>query len=56
MVATHAMNYAKSYPQCTIVEGMGGGQKLLFHPIITECTFQIVRVDIMELPITAQGN
>ena len=42
-------------PQCAIVEGTGRKQKLLFQPIVIECPFQIVRVDIMELPVTAQG-
>ena len=52
---TDVMNYANSCPQCTcaIVEGTGRRQKPLFQPIVTDCPFQTVRVDIMELPITA---
>ena len=52
---TDAMNYANSCPQCAIVEGTGRRQKPLLQPIVTECPFQIVGVDVMELPITAQG-
>ena len=53
---TDAMNYANSCPQCAIVKGTGRRQKPLLQPIVTEHPFQIVRVDIMELPITARGN
>ena len=53
---TDAMNYANSCPQCAIVEGTGRRQKPLLQPIVTERPFQIVGVDIMELPITARGN
>ena len=53
---TDAMNYANSCPQCAVVEGMGRRQKPLLQPIVTERPFQIVGVDIMELPITARGN
>ena len=53
---TDAMNYSNSCPQSAIVEGMGRRQKPLLQPIVTERPFQIVGVDIMELPITARGN
>ena len=53
---TDAMNYANSCPQCVIVEGTGRRQKPLLQPIVTEHPFQIVGVDIMELPVTNQGN
>ena len=48
LIAAHSVPY--------IVEGMGRRQKPLLQPIVTECPFQIVGVDIMELPITARGN
>lgn len=51
-----AMNYANSCPQCAIIEGTGRKQKPLLQPISTERPFQIVGVDIMELPVTAKGN
>ena len=53
---TDAMNYANSCPQCAIVEGTRRRQKPLLQPIVTQPPFQIVGVDIMELPITAKGN
>ena len=53
---TDAMNYTNKCPQCAIVEGTGRRQKPLLQPIVTERPFQIVGVDIMELPVTAQGN
>ena len=53
---TDVMNYVNSCPQCAIVEGMGRKQKPLLQPIVTERPFQIVGVDIMELPVTARGN
>ena len=53
---TDAMNYANNCPQCAIVEGTGRRQKPLLQPIATERPFQIIGVDIMELPVTTQGN
>ena len=50
------MNYAKNCPQCVIVQGAGRKQKALLHPIPTERPFQIVRVDVMELPMITRGN
>ena len=51
-----AMNYANNCLQCTIVEGTGRKQKPPLQPIITERPFQIVGVDVMELPVTTRGN
>ena len=51
-----ALNYAQSCPQCAIVQGAGRKQKPPLHPIPTERPFQIVGVDVMELPITTRGN
>ena len=53
---TDAMDYASNCPQCAVVEGTGRRQKPLLQPIVTERPFQIIGVDIMELPITTQGN
>ena len=50
------MNYADNCLQCAIVEGTGRKQKPLLQPIITERPFQIVGVDVMELPVTTPGN
>ena len=51
-----ALEYAKSCPQCAIVKGMGRKNKPPVHPIPTERPFQIIGVDIMELPVTTRGN
>ena len=51
-----AMNHASSCPNCAIVEGTGRKQKPPLQPIPTERSFQIVGVDIMELPLTSNGN
>ena len=51
-----ALEYAKDCPQCAIVKGTGRKQKPPLHPIPTERPFQIVGVDIMELPVTTRGN
>ena len=51
-----AMNHASSCPYCAFVEGTGRKQKPQLQPIPTECPFQIVGVDIMELPLTSNGN
>ena len=53
---TDALEYAKNCPQCAIVQGTGRRQKPSLHPIVTERPFQILGVDIMELPITTRGN
>ena len=50
------LNYAQSCPQCAIVQGAGRKEKPLLHPIPSERPFQIVGVDVMELPITTRGN
>ena len=51
-----ALEYAESCPQCAIVKGTGHKNKPPLHPIPTERPFQIVGVDIMELPVTTRGN
>ena len=55
-IYTDAMSYANNCPQCAIVDGTGRRQKPLLQPIATERPFQIIGVDIMELPVTTQGN
>ena len=51
-----ALEYAKNCPQYAIVKGTGRKQKPPLHLISTEQPFQIVSVDIMELPLTTKGN
>ena len=55
-IYTDAMSYANNCPQYAIVDGTGRRQKPLLQPIATERPFQIIGVDIMELPVTTQGN
>ena len=51
-----ALDHSKSCPQCAIVSGGGHVHKPLLHPIPVERAFQILGVDIMELPKTSKGN
>ena len=51
-----ALQYAKNCSQCAIVKGTRRKQKPTLHLISTEQSFQIVNVDIMELPMTTRGN
>jgi len=48
--------YADNCTHCVIVEGTGRRQKPQLQPILTESPFQILGVDIMELPVTSKGN
>ena len=50
------MKHAKNCPQCAIVEGTGRKQKPPLTPIPTQHPFQVIGVDIMELPLTTKGN
>ena len=51
-----AVRHAKNCPQCTVVGSTARVQKPPLHPIPVNRIFQIVGVDIMELPRTTQGN
>ncbi len=51
-----AFNHCNSCPQCAVVSGTGRVQRLPLQPIPVERAFQILGVDIMELPQTSQGN
>ena len=46
------VDYCKSCVECAVVKGTGKVQRPPLHPI----PFQILGVDIMELPVTQQGN
>ena len=50
------LNHAKSCPQCAVTKGMGRGILPSLKPIPVSRVFQIVGVDIMELPKTQRGN
>ena len=51
-----AMKHANNCPQCAIVEGTRRKQKPPLTPIPTQHPFQVIGVDIMELPLTTKGN
>ena len=53
---TDCLNHAKSCPQCAVTKGMGRGILPSLKPIPVSRVFQIVGVDIMELPKTQRGN
>ena len=51
-----ALHYARNCPECAIVSGGGQQHRPALHPIPVQRPFQIVGVDIMDLPRTQQGN
>ena len=51
-----ALQYCKSCPECATVTGGGRVAKPPIHSIHVERPFQILRVDVMELPKTTSGN
>ena len=50
------LRYAHACPQCATVSGGGKPSRPPLHPIPVRRLFQIVGVDIKELPCTDQGN
>ena len=50
------IDYARNCPQCIIVAGSERRQIPPMHSIPVDRPFQILGVDIMELPVTANGN
>ena len=48
--------HCRSCPQCAIVNASGKINKPPLHPIPVERVFQIMGVDIMDLPLTDKGN
>ena len=51
-----ARKYVNGCPECTIVSGGGRVQRPPLHPIPVSRPFQIIGVDVMDLPKTALGN
>ena len=51
-----AISYCKNCAECAIVSGTGRVQRPLLHPFPVQRAFQILEVDIMELPVTEHGN
>ena len=52
----HAVEFCKNCGECATVAGVGRRNKPPLHPIPVQRPFQIVGLDIMELPKTDQGN
>ena len=50
------INYVRNCPQCAIAMGVGRRQSLPMKSIPVHHPFQIVHVDIMELPLITNGN
>ena len=53
---TDIIEFCNSCPQCDIAIGTGKALKPPLHPIPVDRVFQIVGIDIMELPKTSQDN
>lgn len=51
-----AQQFAKGCPECAVVSGGGRMLRPPLHPIPVTRPFQILGVDVMDLPKTAQGN
>ena len=51
-----AVTYAKSCPECAIVSGTGRRLKLPLQPIPVSRPFQILGINVMDLPLTDRGN
>ena len=53
---TDVYKHCRSCPQCAIVTGGGRKSKPFLHPIPVQRAFQILGVDVLELPKTESGN
>ena len=51
-----ALRFARNCPECAVVSGGGKLKRPPLHPIPVQRPFQIVGVDIMDLPKTVDGN
>ena len=50
------VSHCASCPQCAIVNSSGRVNRPPLHPIPVQRVFQIVGVDVMDLPKTERGN
>ena len=51
-----ARRFARACPECVIVTGGGRASRPPLHPIPVSKPFQILGIDVMDLPLTDQGN
>ena len=52
----NALRFARACPECDIFTGGGRASRPPLHPILMSKPFQILGIDIMDLPLTDQGN
>ena len=50
------LRFARGCPECAVVSGGSRPHRPPLHPIPVQRPFQIVGVDVMELPLTEDGN
>ena len=53
---TDAIRYCENCAECAITMGVGKKRKPPLHPIPVKRPFQILGIDVMELPKTSKGN
>ena len=53
---TDAEKFATSCPECVIATGTGRRNKPPLHPIPVQRPFQVLGIDVMDLPVTERGN
>ena len=51
-----AMDFCRNCPECVTVSGSGKLIRPPLHPIPVQRPFQILGVDVMDLPVTERGN
>ena len=56
VVEGHTLSVCQNCGECAIVRGTGRRHRPPLHPIPVQRPFQIVGVDVMELPLTRHGN
>ena len=55
-ISSDTTKFARACPECTITTGVGRRVKPPFHPIPVRKPFQILGIDVMDLPLTDSGN
>ena len=53
---TDAEKFSKACPECAVATGTGRRKKPPLHPIPVQRPFQILGIDVMDLPVTERGN
>lgn len=51
-----AVGFVKACPECAVVSGTGRRIKPPLHPIPVSQPFQVLGIDVMDLPMTERGN